>query len=243
MATLMYAIVNFDGSIEALQQIGLIVSSVREGELKLLAQIDAIQKGITVSLERLKNEILGIGKEQLTGEQLFNQAQALISALSSAASPGEVAALAQQFESIIRQIAPIDQAAMQGELVTLIETFQAAADATLDLQRQAVIDNAQAMRELVDVFINDIGDPLAIIAASNARAAEALEAIATGTNTTDAIREHNIITEDILDQGMDNIATAIGTIGPIVGDAVMRAVRGVNVIVNVTVEADDLVTE
>ena len=59
-AALMDAIRDFDGSPEQLQNIGLMVSAVREGEIKLLSQIDAIQKGIQANLETLRAEMLGL---------------------------------------------------------------------------------------------------------------------------------------------------------------------------------------
>ena len=127
--------------------------------------------------------------------------------------------------------------------MSLINTFQAYADADLDLKRQMVLDNAQAMRDLVDVLLVAIGDPLAIIAASNQEAADALDAIANGTYVIDAIKEHNIVTENILDEGLDDISNAIETIGPKVASAVRQAVQGVSVVVNVTIERDELVNE
>jgi hypothetical protein len=96
-AGLMDAITNFDGSIESLTEIGLIVSSIREGELKLLSQIDDIQKGISSSLDKLKSDILGLTEIPKTGEQIFTEAVALRGQITLAETPEEIARLTQEY--------------------------------------------------------------------------------------------------------------------------------------------------
>jgi hypothetical protein len=196
-AGLMDAIENFDGSIESLTQIGLIVTSIREGELKLLSQIDAIQKGITVSLEKLKADILGLTEIPKTGEQIFTEAAALRGQIGAAETPEEIARLTQEFEALIRSISPEEQALNQGAILGLIESFQAAADLRLDEQRQNVIDAAEATRQMVDQFIERIGTPLETLAASNPTVVDHLAAI-----------EKNTAPDDSDDLG-ERVATAI----------------------------------
>lgn len=208
---LLDAITNFDGSIESLEEIGLLSTVVREGELKLLAQIDAIQKGLNANLDKLKADILGISAPDQTGEQLFNQAQRLISQITNASSVEDISGLEQQFNAIIRSIAPEDQAFMQNELVGIIELFRARANEVLNLRRQDTLDNAATVRDVVDQFIAQVGDPLAIIAAS-------LE----GQNLP-----------EVMDDGLSEINATVATIGPQVAAALAQGLSTLTIQVNV----------
>ena len=181
-AGLMDAVANFDGSIESLQQIGAIAMTIREGELKLLAQIDGVMQGLNASLDKLKADILAVGQPAATGEEIFNSAAALINTVAAARTPEEVAQIGQQFEALIRSLSEADQLSNQSELARMIEVFRGAANDTLAAQRQEVLDNAEQTRNMLDGFLTRIGDTLDIIAGSNQAAADSLAIIA-GENT------------------------------------------------------------
>ena len=157
------AIANFDGSPEQLNQIALLAITAREGEIKLLQQIDAIQKGLNSTLDQLRNDILGITNEK-SGEQLFAEAQALLGQIASASTAEEIAALTAEFDKLIRQISPEDTAAMSDQIVGLIDQFQADANARVEEFKAAAIANAESTQAMVDDFISNIGDPLSIVA-------------------------------------------------------------------------------
>jgi hypothetical protein len=175
------AIASFDGSIESLQEIGLIVSSIREGELKLLAQIDSISKGIASNLDKLEADILGLTATPATGEEIFAEAIRLRDAIATAETPEEVARLTREFDAVIRSISPEEQILNQGPILALIESFRVDAEARLAEQRQTVIDNAAATRLMVDDFIERVGTPLDILAASNPEAVDYLRVISENT--------------------------------------------------------------
>jgi hypothetical protein len=205
------AIANFDGSIESLERIGLLSMAVREGELKLLAEIDAIQKGINSNLDKLKADILGINAPDATGEQLFNQAQNLIGQITDNSTAQDIAGIQQQFDSIIRSIAPEDQSFMQNELLAIVELFRARANEVLNTRRQETLDNAANMRELIDGFITRVGDPLDIIAAS-------LE----GQNLP-----------EVMDEGLNAINQSVASIGPQVANAIAQGMSNITIQVSV----------
>lgn len=243
---LMDAVANFDGSIESLQNIGVLVSTVREGEIKYLSQLNQLQKGLNTTLDQLRADILGLTATPKNGAELFNEARGLVAQVLSASTPEEIAALTQQFNSLIRSISPEDQIAMQGQIVQLIGSFQSAANDMINQFRTDALDNAAAMRDLVDVFVTDIGDPLAIIAATNERAATALEILAgmpqtttpefAGVDTTqigigETTGEANALAVEqnrqVMEDGLYDIAQAVAQGGNITAAAVAEALRNV----------------
>ena len=216
---LMDAVVNFDGSVESFEQIGILAMAAREGELKLLAEIDAIQKGLNANLDKLKNDILGVTSGDASGAELFNQAQDLIGKITANSTAGDIAGIERQFDSIIRSIAPEDQAFMQAEIVGLIELFRARANEVLGMRSQETLDNAANMRSLIDDFIVRVGDPLDIIAAS---------------------LDGQDISETMAD-GLDDINSSVASIGPQVANAIAQGLSSVTI--NVTVADAGLVTQ
>lgn len=240
------AIANFDGSPEQLASIAQRVGDIRAGELLLLQQIDDIQKGITANLEKLKNEILGIGQEALSGQELFNQAEALLAEVLSAGTAEDVARLVSDFESLIRQIAPEDQASMQAQILALIDSVQTASDTRLGELKQAAIDSAESIRAMVDNFTTQVGEPLDFIAASNDRIAEATEMAVTMAITKDEFKTESEADrrsmESVMDEGLGDIESAVAGIGPLVASAIRQGLSGLDV--NVTVNTPTrLVTE
>jgi hypothetical protein len=224
-AGLMDAVANFDGSIESLTEIGLIVASIREGELKLLAQIDAIQKGINANLDKLKADILGLTAAPKTTSGIISEAAELKRQIAFAKTPEELARLEREFTALIRSISPEDQKLFQVDILALIDSFQTAINVAAEAQRQAVIDNADAARQLVDDFIIRIGTPLEILADNAPKEVDYLRTIADNTAPSDE-------TEPDKD------------IGEVVADAIIEGFEGanVNVTVNVT-QSGGLVTE
>jgi len=250
---LMEAVANFDHSIESYQQIGVLMSTVREGEIKYLSQLDQLQKGLNTTLDQLKADILGLTAVPKNGADLFNEARGLVAQVLSAGSAEEVGALVQQFNSLIRGISPEDQTALQSQIIQLIASFQSAANDMVDKFRADALSNADSMRDLVDVFLTDIGDPLAIIAASNERAAAALEALATGqpiqpgaeTPVLPGAEEGDVISlgeslvesnaqaaalqQEIMETGLQNIAGAVLQGGNATAQAVYDAMSRVTI--------------
>lgn len=166
-SALMDAIVAFDGSPNQLQQIGLMVNAIREGEIRLLTQIDNIQQGINANLDSLEAKIRGLTEGPQTAEQIFREANALIGDVLTATDSGQIAEIERRFTALINSLPEADQIALQTPLLNMIEGFREAVNLMLDGQRQDTIDNGEQSRELVDIFLNDIGDPLDVLANSN----------------------------------------------------------------------------
>ena len=237
-SALMDAINGFDGSPDQLTDIANLAILAREGELKLLSQIDGIQKAISSNLATLRAEIAGLGVSPLTDEQLFNKAGSLFGQLSRATTAEEVADLAAQFESTIRQMSPESQLRNQSEILRMIDDFDREQNRVLEVMKQAVIDSGESMRTLVDTFLNTIGPALEIIAGTNTEAAAALDILANGGISSDGQT-----TEEVLETGMVNLNTTIGGIGPVVANALRQALAGYNVNVSVNVDSSGLVTQ
>jgi hypothetical protein len=212
------AIGSFDDSIDALQRVGLIAQSVREGELKLLIQLDAIQKGINANLDKLKADILGLTAAPKTTSGIISEALELKQAIKFAETPEELARLEREFTALIRSISPEDQALFQSDILALVDQFQTAINAAADAQRQTVIDNATATRQMVDDFLITVGEPLDFLVTSNDAAVDYLRIIADNTATDDS----------------DEPEVDIGTQ---VSDAIIEGFGGANV--NVTVVIND----
>jgi hypothetical protein len=180
------AIFNFDGSIESLEEIGLLSMAVREGELALLSEIDAIQKGINANLQDLKNEILGIEEVPMSIEDAFFAASGLVFDIREASSAAEIAALESEFSALLGQFAAEDLAAFLGPngmtFVDIIDLFSSAANEELEALKDAAIDSSESMRQLVEDFNEQLADPIEFIADYNERTAEAVETIADNTS-------------------------------------------------------------
>jgi len=217
------AITNFDGSPEQLTQIASLVQGVRAQEIAALTLIDGIAKGLAANLARLKEDVTATIKGPRAAEDILFDARALITAVSQAGTPEEIAAIGQQFEALIRSLSPEDTKRFATSTLAIIDAFTAASAIALAEQKQAILDSGQAVRDMVDGFA-DLIDPLTIIVNSNERAAIALEAIANG--------EAVVVTKP-LDVPNDDPTPAE------VGDAIVNAIRQgfstANVTVNVTV--------
>lgn len=234
------AILNFDGSADSLTEIGNIMVAVREGEIRYLTQLDALQKGLNANLDALKADIIGLTAPDLDATQILGQARGLISEVRFSTSAEDVADIGQQFNALIRSLGEEDQVFNQGMILALINDFQRAANSVIDQFRTDAVDNADSMRDLVDVFINDIGDPLSIIAATNERAAQALELLA-GTqiqpealNVTPMDSEGYDFSEQeiILSNGLADMNETVGEIGPAVANAILQGLGNVQIIIN-----------
>lgn len=234
------AILNFDGSADSLTEIGNIMVAVREGEIRYLTQLDALQKGLNANLDALKADIIGLTAPDLDATQILGQARGLISEVQFSTSAEDVADIGQQFNALIRSLGEEDQVFNQGMILALINDFQRAANSVIDQFRTDAVDNADSMRDLVDVFLNDIGDPLSIIAATNERAAQALELLA-GTqiqpealNVTPLDSEGYDFSEQeiILSNGLADMNETVGEIGPAVANAILQGLGNVQIIIN-----------
>lgn len=175
---LMNAISNFDGTADSFSNIANIVSQVREGEIRYLTQLNQLQKGLNANLDSLRADILGLTEAPKSASELLGDATALISQIGAATSAEEIAALQQQFSAIIRGIDDADATALQDQIIGLIDTFQSSANQAIEGFRSDALANAQNTRDSINTFLDRVGDPLQMIAATNERAAAALENLA-----------------------------------------------------------------
>ena len=255
------AIRNFDGSPEQLIQIGNLAQQVRLGEIELLTQIDSIQKGLNANLDRLLADTKATISGPRTAEAILFDARALIDTVSRAQTPEEIAQIGADFEALIRSLSPEDTARFGTSTLAIIEAFQAAANSSLDGARQAVLDSGEAIREMVTGFAAFL-DPLTIIASSNERAAEALEAIANGTTLDpDAAFDDAAVIADgigeaitvglesqskVLAEGATNMSNALSSgvsnMSVQLANAIRAGFAGANVNVQVTVQDQGIVT-
>jgi hypothetical protein len=220
-AGLMDAVENFDGSIESLQAIGQMAMVIREGELKLLAQIDGVMQGLNASLDKLKADISALGQPAATGEQIFNRAARLIKTVGAARTPEEIAQIGQEFDALIRSMDPADQLRNQLELLRMIDAFRLAANDNLAAQRQEVFDNAEKTRTMLDGFLTRIGDTLDIIAGSNQEATDWLALIAGG--------EVAPMDEPIVEESREAWEKDVDVWGRKIENGIKRGFSGVNV--------------
>ena len=216
----------FDGSPEQLVAIGNLAMSVRQQELVALSLIDSVAKGLNSNLARLKEDVTRNIQGPRTAEAILTQARDLITSVSQAKTPEEIAAIGQQFEELIRSLSPEDQKRFGTSTLAIIEAFQAASNLALDQAKQAILDSGQAIRDMTAGFATLI-DPLTIIVNSNERAALALESIAKG---------EAVVT--VLPLATENDTS--GQFPQEVGDAIVNSIRqgftGANIVVNVTVQ-------
>jgi len=210
------AMVNFDGSPEQLVQIGNLALSVRQQELNALALIDSVAKGLNANLDRLRKDTEATINGPRAAEDVLFDARALIATVSTASTPEEIARIGQQFEELIRSLSPEDTKAFGTSTLAIIDSFKLASQASLDRAERAVLDSGEAIRSLVEGFGNLI-DPLELVAATNERAAAALELIAgvTAASTTEpeGYEEQARIISDGIDEaltsGVNNMSAQV----------------------------------
>jgi len=257
------AIANFAGTPDELFAIAGLVQDIRQSEIAYLMQIDAIQKGLTASLARLRESVIGIIEGPKTADQVLTEAEALIAAIGSAGTAEEIAALGSKFDLLIRSLSPEDVSANGGLILSMIDRFDAASAASLEIFKQQALEAAQSTRDLVDGLV-DLVDPLTMIAGTNERAALALEAIANGTTTTaveDSYEEANIIATGVtaaLDNGLDAaqqalrdgtsqmaqaIASGLGDAASDIRSAIISGFGSARINVTVNIDPASLTTE
>lgn len=204
------ALADFDGSTEGLQQIAGLVATVREGEIQYLTELNQLQKGLNASLDELRADILGLTAPPQTGQDLIEQAGNLLREIGDATSGAEIAALQQQFNAIIRSIDTEDATFRQIDILNLIDRFQSAANDAIEGFRADALANADSTRDAIAGFVDRVGDPLDIIAATNERAAAALEAIA-GTSEVEPFGAVEQISGTPIDGAIGNEAQTAAT--------------------------------
>jgi hypothetical protein len=249
------AIFLFSGAPEDLLRIAELTQSVREGEIQLLTQIDAIAKGLNSTLDKLRADVLGQVNGPKSSRDLFIDAAALVDQIKVAQTPEDIAALTSQFDAIIRQFSPEETARIGNELVSLIDQFQSAANSQLEIARANAIESAESLRQLVDVFATDIGDPLALIAASNEKVAEALGIIA-GTTPSEgevlpasydtsfdaSLQAQSQILSDGTQQMTNALSTGVADMSAQLAQAIQSGFSRANVNVRVVIDDRSLVT-
>jgi TP901 family phage tail tape measure protein len=257
------ALATSDNSVAALQNIASMVATVREGEIRYLTQLDALQKGLNANLDKLQAEILGLTALPKTGADMFNEARDLVQKVLNATSAEEISAIEQQFLGLIRAMSPEDQIAMQEGILQLIESFRrAATDMVGDLRADA-LDNATNVRDQAQDFLDRVGTPLEIIAATSERAAAALELIVgqqvpigEGLNPpvdigddqaiVDSIIAANGIAADnqnrILEEGMRDLSRTMADGSSFTAAALASAIRNGDFRFTLVVKESDLVT-
>jgi len=217
------AIANWDGSSAQLTRIGEMAIAVRDGELRLLAQIDALQKGLSSNLKSLRDEIAGIDEGPQTFIDTYLKAQQLARKVGQGVfkTPEELAAVGREFETLIRGLD--FEALTKGQrntLLSLIDVFDMLSNQAFDQLREETISEAESMRQTVDRFLEEIGDPLTVIA--------------------NALEGENL--PEVMSDGLDSIAVEVAKIGPQVADAIDRGLSNVNITVAVT-DSGGLVTQ
>ena len=258
------AIANFAGTPDELFAIAGLVRDIRQGEIAYLMQIESIQKGLTASLQRLRESVISIIEGPKTSDQILSEAEALIAAIGSAGTAEEISALGVKFDQLIRSLSPEDVAANGDFILALIDKFDAASAASLELFKQQALEAAQSTRDLIDGLV-DIVDPLSMIASTNERAALALEAIANGGTVSvddDAAYDQAIIiasgvtealefglnaTERALRDGTGEMAMAIergmGGAASDIRNAIISGFGSASVHVTVNIDPASLTTE
>lgn len=249
------AIFLFSGAPEDLLRIAELTQSVRQGEIQLLTQIDAIAKGLNSTLDKLRADVLGQVNGPKSSRDLFIDAAALVDQIKVAQTPEDIAALTAQFDALIRQFSPEETARIGNELVSLIDQFQSAANSQLEIARANALESAESIRQLVDVFANDIADPLALIAQSNEKVAEALGLIA-GTTPSEgealpsdydiSFDESLQMQSQILSEGTqqmtDALSNGVEDMSVRLAQAIQTGFSRANVNVRVVVDSSSLVT-
>ena len=205
------AIAAFDGSPEQLIAIADRVQSIRQAEIAALQHIDAIQKGLSANLEKLRADVLDIIAGPKSEKDIFIEAAGLVDLVKTAQTPEEIAKLGAQFEGLIRQLTPETVARLGDDLVRLIDQFRAAAGQSFDRVRDLAVDTAASLRAMADAFLTSIPDALALIASTNDRAAAALEAIAPVSPADASITIEGALAEQnqILLDGTNMMASAL----------------------------------
>jgi hypothetical protein len=241
------AVANFDGSPEQLEEIGSRVNDIRTGELRLLEQIDAIQRGITANMAGLREDLLGVINGPKNRFQLIGEAETALGGLATATTVEEVADLAQKFEAAIRAMSPEDQASFGRELVELVDLFQARADERLEGFKADALAAGESTRTMINDFLGRIGDPIDFITEYNRRQADTLDVIAETAVTKDDLAEQSeadrASMETVMSDGLVQIAREVSGIGPKVSGAIRSGMSGIQVYVNMPAANNSLVSE
>ena len=264
------AIEGFDGSTDALFAIGDKVAEIRQMELDLLTQIDAIAESVANKLQDLREFVTGVIEGPKSAGEILAEASDLISAVSGATSAEEIDSITSDFDALIRSLSDEDIAAFGGDILSLIDLFDTKSATALETFRQKAIDDAAELRTAIGDLAIEIGDPLSFIAASNERIAAAVEAIATGSTldltktdtdpTALAFEQAGILSDGInqtLQDGLNSqaeilnagntalnttMSNQLGTMSQALAAAVQTGFAGANFIVIVSFEEDALVT-
>lgn len=177
------AAANFDNTPDQLVEIAQRFGDIRQAGLDAIAHIDAAWKGLTATIDRLRQDTLDIIAGPKSEREIFVEAAGLVDLARTAQTPEELTRLVSQFDSLIRQLTPETAQRLGANLIDLIDRFQSAADASFERVRDQTLDAIASMQVMADAFLTRIPDALALVASTNERAAMALETIA-GTSPT-----------------------------------------------------------
>lgn len=236
------AVFSFDGSPEQLVQIGNLALSVRQEELNALSLIESVSKGLNANLDRLRKDTEATINGPRAAEDILFDARALIGTVSTAQTPEEIAQIGQQFEELIRSLSPEDTKAFGTSTLAIIDAFKAASQASLDRAERAILDSGEAIRNLVEGF-GDLIDPLELVAATNERAAAALELIAGVTNANTTEPESYEEQARIISDGIDGaLSSGVDRMSVQLVNAVRQGFAGASMNPTIVVRDRGLVT-
>lgn len=181
------AVANFDNTPEQLVEIANAFGTIGEAGVNAIAHIDAAWKGLTATIDRLRQDTLDIIAGPKSEREIFVEAAGLVDLAKTAQTPEELSRLVAQFDSLIRSLTPETAQRLGDNLIDLIDRFQGAADTSFERVRDQTLNAIASMQTMADAFMTRIPDALALVASTNERAAMALEAIAGVEGSTSSI--------------------------------------------------------
>ena len=173
------ALTNFDSSVDSLVEISALTKGRYDLEIRMLSEIDGMINGMNSQLDA---SIEKIQEDQRTDEEnakyFYDAAVALFSDLKGMTDPAMIAEAVAEIDRLLNKsygyLGEEDQADQAFQYIGFLERVQLLGEGLLEEARQAVIDEGIALREMVGDVMQNIEDPLLLVASGLGMSADDL---------------------------------------------------------------------
>ena len=159
------ALDNFEGTPAQMAEIAALMGARYQAEMEYLMAVHQVVMSITDSItsqqERIREAIEAQARGELTFDELFNQAQALLPSLFNAESPEELGRIVGDIQKLIDEafgkLAP-EQYATDGQtLLSFLDEVLAFAQAQGQALADAATEEGDALRDQASAFATEFG--------------------------------------------------------------------------------------
>ena len=149
----------YDGTADSANQLVAASDQLRNAQVQLLQQIDAVSLGIEQSIgNTVRNIELSLLDQEGQYQFLRNEAEALAASIDDLTDPAEIQRAVQQAQQATSQALGLlteeQRQAVGQDFITFLNGLEQNAQNQLEAQRQATLDSADRTSEVIEAALN-----------------------------------------------------------------------------------------